>query len=486
MARAGFTVPSAAVASSSASPAAISHSQHNACATSSRLSSAVSPKSRSFSVSSRSSTFLASRGLHQNESRGRILLQQRSASEIVSVLATPAAVATADTVDLVVPESERAAKKAEAALLEKVTISDIDVEWVHVLADGWASPLRGFQREKEFLQTLHFNSYRLADGTIVNQSVPIVLAISTEDKQRLEGSSAFTLLRPNGEAIAILRNPEFYVHRKEERVSRTWGLADGRHPYTEKVYAEGDWLVGGDLEVLEPIKYNDGLDQYRLTPKQLKAEYKKRGADAVYAFQLRNPVHNGHALLMTDTRERLLAKGFKNPVLLLHPLGGWTKPDDVPLPTRMKQHDAVLEDKVLDPETTIVAIFPSPMIYAGPTEVQWHAKARMNAGADFYIVGRDPAGMKHPAKDEDIYHPDHGKMILQMAPGLEKLEILPFRVAAYDKKAGRMSFFDPSRKDDFLFISGTKMRTLARTGETPPAGFMGDKAWNVLVDYYRS
>lgn len=91
--------------------------------------------------------------------------------------------------------------------------------------------------------------------------------------------------------------------------------------------------------------------------------------DAVFAFQLRNPVHNGHALLMQDTKRRLLERGYKNPVLLLHPLGGWTKDDDVPLDWRMKQHAAVLEEGVLDPANTIVAIFPSPMMYAGPTEV---------------------------------------------------------------------------------------------------------------------
>lgn len=92
--------------------------------------------------------------------------------------------------------------------------------------------------------------------------------------------------------------------------------------------------------------------------------------DAVFAFQLRNPVHNGHALLMQDTKRRLLERGYKNPVLLLHPLGGWTKDDDVPLDWRMKQHAAVLEEGVLDPANTIVAIFPSPMMYAGPTEVR--------------------------------------------------------------------------------------------------------------------
>lgn len=88
----------------------------------------------------------------------------------------------------------------------------------------------------------------------------------------------------------------------------------------------------------------------------------------------------------------------------------------------------VLEEGVLNPETTVVAIFPSPMHYAGPTEVQWHAKSRINAGANFYIVGRDPAGMSHPVEKRDLYDADHGKKVLSMAPGLERLNILPFRV----------------------------------------------------------
>ncbi|XP_078448327.1 ATP sulfurylase 2-like isoform X2 [Wolffia australiana] len=390
-------------------------------------------------------------------------------------------------VDLVVPEAARAARRAEAEGLPKVPIGEVDLEWVDVIGNGWASPLRGFMREHEYLQSLHFNSLRLDDGSFVNMSLPFVLAINESDKAAIGGSSDVALLAPSGDLVAILRGVEIYRHNKEERIARTWGTTASGLPYVEKaIERAGEWLIGGDLELLEPIKYNDGLDQYRLTPAKLRAEFDRRGADAVFAFQLRNPVHNGHALLMNDTRRRLLEQGFKNPLLLLHPLGGFTKPDDVPLDVRMEQHRKVLEEGVLDPETTIVAIFPSPMHYAGPTEVQWHAKARLNAGANFYIVGRDPAGMGHPLENRDLYDPDHGKKVLSMAPGLEKLNILPFKVAAYDTSQGKMAFFDPSRTKDFLFISGTKMRTYARTGENPPDGFMCPGGWEVLVNYYKS
>ncbi|KAH8515170.1 hypothetical protein Peur_046708 [Populus x canadensis] len=388
-------------------------------------------------------------------------------------------------VDVIVPESERGSKTLEAESLPKARLAKIDVEWVHVISEGWASPLKGFMRENEYLQSLHFNSLRMENGTVVNMSLPIVLAIDDETKESIGSSKDVGLVGPEGDLLAILRSIEIYKHNKEERIARTWGTTAPGLPYVEEFIAPaGNWLLGGDLEVLKPIKYNDGLDHYRLSPKQLRKEFDRRQADAVFAFQLRNPVHNGHALLMNDTRRRLLEMGYKNPILLLHPLGGFTKADDVPLDVRMEQHSKVLEDGVLDPETTIVAVFPSPMHYAGPTEVQWHAKARVNAGANFYIVGRDPAGMGHPTEKRDLYDPDHGKKVLSMAPGLEKLNILPFRVAAYDTVAKKMAFFDPSRSKEFLFISGTKMRAYARNGENPPDGFMCPGGWEVLVKYY--
>ncbi len=300
----------------------------------------------------------------------------------------PSAVATAPTAtELTVPASERVARKAAAASLPSITLTDIDMQWLHVLAEGWAAPLNGFMREKEYLQTLHFNSLRMPDGSLSNMSVPITLAINDADKAACEGKTSVALKSPTGEIVAILSNIEIYVHNKEERCARSFGLTDARHPYAEMIYNSGDYLIGGDLEVLTEFKYNDGLDEFRLTPAQLKAEYKKRNADAVFVFQLRNPIHNGHALLMTSCREDLKRRGFKNPVLVVHQIGGKVKGDDIPLDVRIRQNKAVLNEGVLDPDSTILGIFPSPMLYGGPTEVQWHAKARMNAGCQYYIVG---------------------------------------------------------------------------------------------------
>ena len=113
----------------------------------------------------------------------------------------------------------------------------------------------------------------------------------------------------------------------------TW--QNGHPVCLQKIMNEsGDWLAGGELEVLDRIRWGDGLDAYRLTPGELRARFRSMGADAVFAFQLRNPVHNGHALLMRHCRQELVKEGFGRPVLLLHPLGGWTKDDDVPLEVR--------------------------------------------------------------------------------------------------------------------------------------------------------
>jgi 3'-phosphoadenosine 5'-phosphosulfate synthase len=133
---------------------------------------------------------------------------------------------------------------------------------------------------------------------------------------------------------------EIYKYNKEW-IARTWGIPIRRFPYVEESIAHaGNWIIGGGLEFLEQITCNDGLDHYKISPKQLCEEFEKCKADAVFSFQLRNPIHNGHALIMKYTH-RLLEMRYKNLILLLHPLGGFTKSDDVPLSWRMRQHGKV-------------------------------------------------------------------------------------------------------------------------------------------------
>lgn len=107
-------------------------------------------------------------------------------------------------VELFVPESEKGSKLKAANELPRIKLTGIDLQWVHVLSEGWASPLRGFMRESEFLQTLHFSSLRLQDGSRVNMSVPIVLALDDLQKSRVGSSTAVALVDQGGDLVAIL------------------------------------------------------------------------------------------------------------------------------------------------------------------------------------------------------------------------------------------------------------------------------------------
>ncbi|CAF1161399.1 unnamed protein product, partial [Didymodactylos carnosus] len=188
------------------------------------------------------------------------------------------------------------------------------------------------------------------EGHIENQTIPIVLPCSTDDKERLKQSdSSILALYYNGTAVAIIQKPEYYEHRKEERCCRIFGICDREHPHIKMIMDSGDWLIGGELKVFERVRWNDGLDHFRLTPNQLRQRF-------------------------YEIKVSLIKNSFLR------------------LAVRIAQYQPVLDDddNVLDRNKTVLAIFPSPMLYAGPREVQWHAKARTTAGVSFYIVGRDP------------------------------------------------------------------------------------------------
>lgn len=441
-------------------------------------------------------------------------------------------------IDLHVPREQREAKMAEAETLPKVLITDLDLNWLQVIGEGWASPLKGFMREGTLLEVLHFNSilvdpFNLTDNADkhtsqtnfetfkpfrppdrVSMPIPITLSCTSYTKDAIESSphGAVALTTQMGQIVAILRNPEVYPNRKEEIATRMFGVIDPGHPYIREIYKGGDYLIGGEVELLDRIRYNDGLDEWRKTATELMDEFKTKGADTVYAFQTRNPTHAGHAYLMKSAGENLQKQGYKKPVLWLSPLGGWTKEDDVPLDVRVKQHAEVLNAGVnhpggLDPDRTVMAIWPAPMVYAGPTEVQFHAKSRRSAGASYFVVGRDPAGMKgsHQAvahKDDDLYDGDHGRYVLQNSPGIGGMKMLSFVKVMYDVTDNVMKVPDESRMDDFISISGSKMRLLARNGAVPcsptnipsdlveancvPSGFMVPNGWDIVVDYYKN
>ena len=331
---------------------------------------------------------------------------------------------------------EQLAKEAEE--LESILIDEERVEFLHVLADGWAGKLKNFMNEIQLLESLHYKTVTAEDGEKFLQSVPITCHLTTEEMEKCKGKSKISLrLKKTNKVLAVIENPTFFRNRKEEISSRLFGTLSKKHPKIERIFEEGDYLVSGDsLKVLTKILYDDGLDEYRLSPSQIIKLAEEKGADVIYGFQLRNPLHNGHVMLLNSTREQLIEKGYSNPLLLLHPCGGWTKDDDVPLPIRIEQHQALISDGELSESQTILAIWPSPMFYAGPSEVLWHVASRLNAGVNYFIVGRDPAGIGHPEiEGENLYDPFHGQKVLELGKDLfhRNVEIMPFKVAAYNK-----------------------------------------------------
>lgn len=391
-----------------------------------------------------------------------------------------------DPVDRHIPITQKIDLMEASEMLPKIDIDKLSLQWAQVISEGWATPLEGFMREREFLECIHFKTLTSVN-MVHSQSIPIVLPLGEEEKLRMRGFESVTL-RFNGKSIGLLTDVEPFADRKIERCARTFGSVDAKHPMIKSILElKTQWLLGGRLQLFERIRWEDGLDEYRLTPQEIKHQLIQKKADAVFVFQLRNPLHNGHVLLINETYKKLEAD-HERPVLLLHPIGGWTKDDDVPLEVRIRQHQALLDEGVLDAKRTILSIFPSPMSYAGPTEVQWHAKARLVAGVEYYIVGRDPAGLKDPSQpDSDLYDATHGAKVLEMTPGLKCLHIIPFRVAALSKKNNKMEFLEADSKlEDFELISGTRMRQLAKEGINPPEAFMNTKAWSILADHYKS
>ncbi len=385
------------------------------------------------------------------------------------------------------PTAEEAA--AHAAL-PAVEIDEHQAQYLQTIGDGWAFPLTRFMNEIELLESLQMKTVTDAEGKRHLLSVPMTMHLTEEQKAAIGDAAAFAI-KYKGVIYATVNEPVFFENRKEEICARTFGCFSPNHAGAGPIMAQGEWLVSGSsMHFTKRVVFEDGMDKYRYTPAEIAAQIEARGADAVYAFQVRNPLHNGHVLLLKDTREQLLKQGYKNPILLLHPLGGWCKDDDVPLGPRMNQHQALLDDGTLNPDHTILGVWPSPMFYGGPTEVLWHASSRVGAGISHFITGRDPAGVKHPEiAGKDCYDVWHGqKLLVHTKQMLNGVEVLPFKVAAYNKPNQRMEFFGGPgcNKDDFEFISGSRMREVAKAGEQLPPGFMSPKGWEVLSAYYKS
>src|SRR5438552_7777282 len=275
-------------------------------------------------------------------------------------------------------EAERAAE--EAGGLPQVPVSDRELSDLEMLAVGALSPLTGFVGEADYRSILE--GMHLSNG--LAWTIPVTLSLSEEDVDRIGGADAVALASRQGAAPqAILEVAEVFKRDRESEARGVFGTDDLEHPGVKALHEAGDFCLAGTVRVIRLPEHHD-FRTYRLTPAQTRAAFVDRGWARVVGFQTRNPIHRAHEYIQKCALE--IVDG-----LLVHPLVGATKGDDVPADVRMQCYEALFEG-YYPKDRAMISVFPAAMRYAGPKEAIWHAIARKNYGCTHFIVGRDHAG----------------------------------------------------------------------------------------------
>ena len=256
-------------------------------------------------------------------------------------------------VDLLVTGVEAEGLTQEARNHPQLTVNARELSDLEMLAVGALSPLTGFQNEAEhrsILETMH-----LTNG--LPWTIPVTLSLTEEDVKRVGNASAVSLAAGGGPPLALLEVEEIYKRDREAEAKGVFGTTDLEHPGVKALHDAGDYCLGGRVRVLRLPEHDDFLD-YRLTPAQTRAAFRDRGWDRVVGFQTRNPIHRAHEYIQKCALE--IVDG-----LLVHPLVGATKGDDVPAEVRMQCYEALFEG-YYPKDRAMVSVFPAAMRYAGP------------------------------------------------------------------------------------------------------------------------
>jgi sulfate adenylyltransferase len=340
---------------------------------------------------------------------------------------------------------------------------------LELFAGGAVSPNRGFMTKADYTSVV--NEMRLANG--LPWSLPITLAPTEAELANLKEGEQAAIVH-EGRPVAIIDIEEIYEYDAKDEAQKCFKTTDDKHPGVAHIYSQGPKYVGGDVTVLENV-FADEFSEYRLTPLQLREEIAKRGWKTVVAFQTRNPIHRAHEYLT-----KVALEGVDG--LVIHPLVGGTKGDDIPADVRMKCYETLMEN-YYPHDRVILSVFVAAMRYGGPREAIWHTLLRKNYGMTHFIVGRDHAGVG------DYYGTYEAQEIFDnYEPGEVGVNILKFEHTVFCKLCEGMASAKtcPHSKDNHVHLSGTQVREMLAAGQEPPHEFSRPEVARILIEAERN
>lgn len=344
---------------------------------------------------------------------------------------------------------------AKADTLPRVELDQRAVSDLEMIAIGGFSPLTGFMNQSDYKSVV--SQMRLGNGIV--WSIPITLSVTEEIANSLKVGDLIRLDNPNGEFIGVLELAEKYHYDKQQEAINVYRTDEDKHPGVQVVYNQGSINIAGDVWLLERTSHPQ-FPKYQIDPAASRQMFREKGWKTIVGFQTRNPIHRAHEYIQKCALETVDG-------LFLHPLVGATKSDDIPADVRMRCYEILLENYYPD-DRVILAINPAAMRYAGPREAIFHALVRKNYGCTHFIVGRDHAGVG------DYYGTYDAQYIFDEFEPTE-LGIIPmkFEHAFYCTRTKQMatSKTSPSKPEERIHLSGTKVREMLRRGESPPQEF---------------
>jgi sulfate adenylyltransferase len=371
--------------------------------------------------------------------------------------------------DLRCPEPRRRDGLDRAKRLRSITLDPRELSDLELLAVGGYTPLRGFMTGAECKSVV--DEMHLPSG--VPWTIPVTLSADREVAHALRDGEEVALTERSGRVLALLEVRDRYTVDRREEARKVFLTDEEAHPGVAAVYAAREVRLGGPVTVLDLPEGREFL-RWRLEPAETRREFARRGWTTVVAFQTRNPIHRAHEYITKCALE--ITDG-----LLIHPLVGETKEDDVPASVRMRCYEALIEG-YYPRERVVLSVLPAAMRYGGPREAIFHAIMRRNYGCTHFIVGRDHAGV-------GTYYGtyDAQKIFERFDPEALGITPLCFEHAFYCRRVGGMATpkTTNSAPEERVFLSGTKLREMLRRGEPPPPEFTRPEVACILVDAVR-